>query len=82
MKAWTSEAGKLARYEHMGWRLWPQRRAWSFHSGSMARAGSALGSSRASWPAASGLVRLVWSGIPGLDWTCADLGIRAKGREA
>ena len=48
MKAWASDAGKLARYEHIGWRVWPQRRAWSFHSGSIARAGSALGSSRAS----------------------------------
>ena len=62
MKAWASAAGKLARYEHIGWRVWPHSRCCAFHSGSRARLGSALGSSRASWP---GSWRMVWSGIPG-----------------
>src|ERR1035437_1588832 len=50
MKAWARLAGKLARYEHIGWKLWPQSRCWSFHSGSKVRCGSSLGSCRASWP--------------------------------
>src|ERR1035437_819240 len=50
MKAWTRPAGKLARYEHMGWKLWPERRCWSFHSGSIASCGNWLGICRASWP--------------------------------
>ena len=82
MKAWASDAGKLARYEHIGWRLWPQRRAWSFHSGSIPSAGSALGNSRASWPAAMDLDFDVWSGIPGLDGAHAGIGLRREGRPA
>ena len=33
MKAWVRAAGKLARYEHIGWKVWPHSRCWSFHSG-------------------------------------------------
>ena len=51
MNAWVRAAGKLARYEHIGWNAWPHRRCWSFHSGARAIAGSSSGSSRASWPA-------------------------------
>ena len=46
MNAWARAAGKLARYEHIGWRAWPHSRCWSFHSGAMSiagRPGSALG---------------------------------------
>src|SRR5664279_791132 len=50
MKACTRLAGKLARYEHMGWKLWPQSRCWSFHSGAMESCGNSLGSWKASWP--------------------------------
>ena len=52
MNAWVRAAGKLARYEHIGWNEWPHRRCCVFHSGSSAIAGSSSGSSRASWPAA------------------------------
>ena len=52
MKAWVRAAGKLARYEHIGWNEWPHRRCWAFHSGASEMAGSSSGSSRASWPAA------------------------------
>ena len=48
MKACTRLAGKLARYEHMGWKLWPQSRCWFFHSGSISRRGSSFGIWRAS----------------------------------
>src|SRR5258706_9274603 len=48
MNAWASAAGKLARYEHIGWRVGPHRRAWSFHSGAIGSAGSAAGTSRSS----------------------------------
>ena len=51
MKAWASDAGKLARYEHIGWNGWPHRRCWAFHSGSIASRGSSVSSSRASWVA-------------------------------
>ena len=50
MNAWARAAGKLARYEHIGWNGWPHRRCWSFHSGAMASGGSSSGSSSASWP--------------------------------
>ena len=43
MKAWARAAGKLARYEHIGWNEWPQRRCWSFHSGAIPIAGSSAG---------------------------------------
>src|SRR6185436_7773622 len=43
-------AGKLARYEHIGWKEWPHSRCWSFHSGVRPIGGSSSGSSRASWP--------------------------------
>src|SRR3954469_8224394 len=65
MNAWARAAGKLARYEHIGWRLWPHSRGCAFQSGSIARAGSSLGSSRASWPAGGGRVVVARSGIPG-----------------
>src|SRR5689334_20874464 len=39
MKACASAAGKLARYEHIGWSAGPQSRCWSFHSGAMSIAG-------------------------------------------
>src|SRR3954447_18312932 len=68
-------AGKLARYEHIGCRLWPHRRGWPFHSGSIAIAGSALGSSSASCPWS-----MVWSGIPWLEGARA-WAPRAKGPE-
>ena len=51
MNAWARAAGKLARYEHIGWRVGPHSRCWSFHSGASASSGSPSGSSRASWPA-------------------------------
>jgi hypothetical protein len=54
MKACAREAGKLARYEHIGWNEWPQSRCWTFHSGGIAIAGSSAGSSRASWVAVAG----------------------------
>ena len=57
MNAWVRAAGKLARYEHIGWNEWPHRRCWAFHSGWMAIAGSSSGSSRASWAAAAALGR-------------------------
>ena len=50
MNAWVKAAGKLARYEHIGWKAWPHSRCWSFHSGASAIGGSSSGSSRASWP--------------------------------
>ena len=34
----------------MGWKLWPQSRCWSFHSGAMESCGNSLGSWKASWP--------------------------------
>ena len=37
--AWARAAGKLARYEHIGWNEWPHRRGWSFQSGSRASRG-------------------------------------------
>ena len=43
MKAWARAAGKLARYEHIGWNEWPHSRCWSFHSGAMPIAGSSAG---------------------------------------
>ena len=51
MKAWARAAGKLARYEHIGWSDGPHSRAWSFHSGAIGSTGSAAGTSRssASW---------------------------------
>src|SRR5690349_20594983 len=51
MNAWASAAGKLARYEHIGWSAGPHSRACYFHSGAIARAGRAAGTSRsrASW---------------------------------
>ena len=48
MNAWVKAAGKLARYEHMGWNEWPHSRCWAFQPGSMAMAGSSSGSSNAS----------------------------------
>ena len=39
MKAWVRAAGKLARYEHIGWKVWPHSRCWSFHSGASAIGG-------------------------------------------
>ena len=48
MKAWVSAAGKLARYEHIGWKAWPHSRCWSFHSGARSMGGSSSGSSSAS----------------------------------
>src|SRR4029079_14434591 len=66
MKAWLRAAGKLARYEHIGWNAWPHSRCWSFHSGAMARIGSsgddAGTRSSASWAAAVALRGVV---IPG-----------------
>ena len=53
--AWVRAAGKLARYEHIGWNEWPHRRCWSFHSGAIGRAGRSSGSSSASWAAAVAL---------------------------
>src|SRR3954471_4831851 len=32
MNAWARAAGKLARYEHIGWSEWPHSRDWSFQS--------------------------------------------------
>ena len=53
MKAWARAAGKLARYEHIGWNEWPHSRCWSFHSGAIPIDGSVAGCStarpRGSW---------------------------------
>src|SRR3954470_21844643 len=65
MNAWARAAGKLARYEHIGWSVWPHSRGCAFQSGSIARAGSSLGSSRASWRAGRSRVVVARSGIPG-----------------
>src|SRR4051812_23848088 len=59
MKAWARAAGKLARYEHIGWSEWPHRRAWSFHSGAIAISGrrggaGAAASGRRSWATLAG----------------------------
>src|SRR5436305_9858312 len=42
MKAWATAAGKLARYEHIGWREWPHRRGWSFQSAATPISGRTL----------------------------------------
>ena len=72
MNAWASEAGKLARYEHIGWRLWPQRRAWSFHSGSIGERREGARQLEGELAGGDGSRSVVWSGIPGLDRTPAD----------
>ena len=77
MNAWVRAAGKLARYEHIGWNAWPHSRCWSFHSGASAIAGSSRGcssgSSRASWPAARlrlrAAERAVWRCRHGRCWS-------------
>src|SRR5262245_34998196 len=53
MKAWASDAGKLARYEHIGWNEWPHRRGWAFQSGSIAIDGSSAGRPSDSCPSGS-----------------------------
>src|SRR3990172_3717997 len=53
MKGWVSAAGKLARYEHIGWNGWPHSRCCAFHSGSSPRRGNSVASSSASWAGAA-----------------------------
>src|SRR4051794_5727796 len=65
MKACARAAGKLARYEHIGWKEWPQRRCCAFHSGSIAMAGSDTGRSRASCCAAVGVRARVGPAVMG-----------------
>src|SRR5260221_3958231 len=56
MNAWARAAGKLARYEHIGWNEWPHSLRWAFHSGSIAIRGSSTGRSSASWTEAVGAI--------------------------
>jgi hypothetical protein len=79
MKAWARAAGKLARYEHIGWNEWPQSRCCSFHSGAIPIGGSAPGAPgtagarpRASWDAGGSSVAIDSSLGRGAEHTTGD----------
>src|SRR4051794_9461823 len=80
MKAWLRAAGKLARYEHIGWNEWPQSRCCAFHSGAMGNRGMSAGMPRSSCSTGAAILA-----VDGRARTCAadaDLGTLGTGPES